>query len=241
MQINKNEIWAFVPARSGSKKIIHKNIKKLNGKPLIVYTFDLIKKLNFIKKTIFSSDSLRYIKIAKKNINCEIHKRSKWASSDSATDLDVFKEFIKEMKKKNHNLPEYFLHLRPTTPIRRKKIVQNAINFFLKNNKKYTSLRSVSELTNPAFKAVTIKKKYLYSPFYKNYNIDSINKPRHFYPKTFLPNGYVDVIKTKNLFKNSLHGNKAYPYLILDYNSDIDTLMDFKITEIYLKYLNGNI
>ena len=81
----------------------------------------------------------------------------------------------------------------------------------------------------------------MYSLFYKNHNLDSINKPRHFYPKTFLPNGYVDIIKTKSLLKGSLHGNKVCPYLILDYNSDIDTLMDFKITEIYLKYTNGDI
>ena len=198
MKINKNEIWAFVPARSGSKKIIHKNIKKLNGKPLLIYTFDIIKKLSFIKKTIFSSDSAHYIKIAKKNINCEIHQRSKRTSSDNATDLDVFMEFIKEMKAQNQNLPEYFLHLRPTTPFRKKKIIRNAIIYFLKNNAKYTSLRSISELTNPAFKTVIIKKKYLYSLFYKNHNLDSINKPRHFYPKTFLPNGYVDIIKTKS-------------------------------------------
>ena len=39
---------------------------------------------------------------------------------------------------------------------------------------------------------------------------------------------FVDIFKTKNIFKNYLHGNKVYPFIVNEYNSDIDNLDDFK-------------
>ena len=93
--IIKGDIWAFIPARSGSKSIKDKNIKKFCGKPLIYYTFDILKYLN-IKKIILSSNSQKYINLVKKNYNFETHLRSKKNSRDLSTDLEVFQEFIKE-------------------------------------------------------------------------------------------------------------------------------------------------
>ena len=62
----KNEFWAFIPARKGSKTIRNKNILKINKVPLIGYSLKTAKKSKLIKKTIFSSDSSKYFKIAKK-------------------------------------------------------------------------------------------------------------------------------------------------------------------------------
>ena len=62
----KDEFWAFIPARSGSKKIKNKNIKKLNNIPLLAYSIIAAKKNSYIKKTIFSSDNFstaRFIRI----------------------------------------------------------------------------------------------------------------------------------------------------------------------------------
>ena len=50
------EIWAVIPARSGSKSIKNKNIKSFSGKPLIAHTIIIAKKLKKVKKIIFSSD-----------------------------------------------------------------------------------------------------------------------------------------------------------------------------------------
>ena len=61
-----NQIWAFIPARSGSKSIKNKNIIKLNGIHLIGYSIKFSKKIKKVSKTIFSSDSKKYLKIAKK-------------------------------------------------------------------------------------------------------------------------------------------------------------------------------
>ena len=62
-----NEIWAVVPARSGSKSIKHKNIKKFDGKPLLAHSIITAKRSKKIKNIIFSSDS-QNILILQKNM-----------------------------------------------------------------------------------------------------------------------------------------------------------------------------
>jgi len=119
--IIKNEFWVFITARSGSKTIKNKNIKLLNGVPLIAYSLIIARKLKFVKKIVFTSDSKKYHKIAKNYAQLENHLRSSRTSSDRATDYDVFKEFIYYKLRKKDKLPEFFIHLRPTTPIRKVK------------------------------------------------------------------------------------------------------------------------
>jgi len=233
-KIVKGEIWAFIPARSGSKSVKDKNIFKLNNKPLIYYTFQTLKKIKGIKKIIFSTDSKKYIKIAKNFGKFETHLRKKYSSIDSATDLDVFEDFITQSKNMR-SLPEFFLHLRPTTPLRDPKIVKKAIFYFIKNSKKFSSLRSVSHLINPPQRSVTIKRKKLFSLFYKTFFINRLNNARQSFEKSYLPNGYVDIVKTQNILKKNLHGNKVAGWVIKEFNSDIDNKFDFMVVELFIK------
>ena len=73
--ILKNKIWAFIPARSGSKSIINKNIKLFCGRPLIYYTFKILQKVN-VDNIIFST-TRKYIKIANKFSKFQTHLRNK--------------------------------------------------------------------------------------------------------------------------------------------------------------------
>ena len=50
----KNEMWAIIPARSGSRGLKNKNIKKINGVHLIGYSILISQKIKEIKKIIFS-------------------------------------------------------------------------------------------------------------------------------------------------------------------------------------------
>ena len=52
---------------------------------------------------------------------------------------------------------------------------------------------------------------------------------------TYIANGYIDIIKTETLIKNKIHGNRVFPFLTKDFNSDIDTLDDFENFEKILK------
>ena len=230
-----NECWAVVPARSGSKTIKNKNIKIINQKPLIYFTLNFAKKIKMFKKIIISSDSNNYLRIASKYGDFYLHKRKKYAATDKATDFDVFKEFLDEFKKKNNYIPKYFAHLRPTTPIRSNQTVKKALKVFFKNSKRYTSLRSVSLMSETSYKSLRIINKKLCSIVSKDFSMDKFNMPQKNYPNTYVANGIIDIYKTENILKGYLLGNKVFPFIVKDLNSDIDSIQDFKFAEFNLK------
>lgn len=226
-KIIKNLVWGFVPARSGSKSIKNKNILIYKKKPLLVHSLITLKKIKIVKKFFLSSDSEEYNDIAKKYINFFFHKRPKKYSQDKSTDYEVLSNFLKS--KKFNYLPELIIFLRPTSPNRDEKIINKAIRKFLKNKKKFSSMRSVSFLPNPSFKTFRIIDKKLCSIFKRDFNIDKFNKPRQYFNKTYIPNGYIDIIKTEIIIKQKkIHGSKVMPFLIKDYVLDIDDINDLK-------------
>ena len=225
--IKTGSYWSFIPARSGSKSIKNKNIKYIDKMPLIAYTILTAKKLK-CEKIIFSSDSKKYLTIASRfDKNLILHHRNKASSSDKATDLDVFNEFCKFNIQNNNYLPEFFIHLRPTTPFRKLKIIKEALSLFKKNKSNCSSLRSVYLMSNPSYKTFIIKKNYLCSLDQKDFDLDKYNIPKENFKNTYLPNGYVDIIKTKNILKNIFHGNKVLPFIIKEPTIDIDDKFDF--------------
>jgi len=228
-----NEIWAVIPARSGSKSLKNKNIKNFLGKPLIAYSIIAAKKNYLINKVIFSSDSNRYISIAKK-YKCDYYnKRSAKNSRDKSTDYDVFREILTFFINKKISLPKFFIHFRPTCPIRKNTTITKAIQIFKKKYKLYSSLKSVSFNSHNSLKDYFIRKNQLFSINKKiNCYIDKINIPRNNLEKTFIGNNVVDIYKTENILKKNLLGNKVYPFLTNEIFFDIDSEKDFKIAEL---------
>ena len=237
--MDKNDkFWAFIPARSRSKSIKNKNLLKLKNKSLMAHAVISALSRKIIQKVVVSSDSKKYLNIAAK-YGCNLmHKRSKKFAKDYTTDLEVFRDFLNFLKKEKINPPDYFIHLRPTTPIRDTKILQKGVNFFIKKNKNYTSMRSVSLMSNTSYKTMRIIKGKLCSIINKDFNLDKYNGPRDLFPETFLPNGYIDIVKTSNIKENIFHGKKVLPYIIYDFNSDIDSIEDYEYVKFKLKKKN---
>ena len=83
-------------------------------------------------------------------------------------------------------------------------------------------------MSNPSYKTFRIKNKKLCSIFKNDYFLDKYNVPKELFEQTYIPNGYIDIFKTKNIFKNYIHGNKVYPFVVNDFNFDIDDLRDYE-------------
>ena len=221
-------IYAIIPARKGSKGIKDKNIIKINNKPLIQYSIDVAQNSKFIDKIIVSSDSKKYLKIASLNSDIIQHLRPKNISLDNSNDIEFFLHCIKFLKKSKINLPDLFIHLRPTTPLRDVNIVDKAIKIMV--NAKNSSLRSVHETSSSVYKYFEIKKNKLVTIFDNDNNIEKSNFNRQSFHKTYAPNGYVDIIKIKHIMKyEQLHGSNVYPYITeqvieLDSHYDLDLL-----------------
>tara|TARA_S200000501_G_scaffold376578_1_gene431948 strand:- start:8620 stop:9348 length:729 start_codon:yes stop_codon:yes gene_type:complete len=234
MRISK-EIWAFVPARSGSKSLKNKNIKLFMKKPLIAHSILVAKKIKKINRIIFSTDSKKYIKIASKYGCKNFHLRSTKVSSDTASEYSVFLDFIKKQAKEKKSLPKYFLHLRPTSPVRNYKTIAKAINFFLTNEKKYTALRSTSLMDNPAYRSYRIVNGKLCSIVGKDFKVGKYSQRRQLYPKTYKAGHLFEIYKTKTILSGDLWGNKVAAYVTKDLLNDIDTKDDIDNLEYYLK------
>ena len=231
----KNEFWVIIPARSGSKSILHKNLKKINNLPLVAYSILAAKKNKNFKKIVFSSDSVKYYNIAKKYGSCIFHKRSKKISTDNATEFQAISDFVKSNLKKGKVLPKYFVSFRPTTPIRFNKTINAALKFFKRHAAKYTALRSINLMSETSFKTFRIVNKKLCAICKKDFNIDNYNSARQNFKKTYEANGIIDIYKTNNILKGSLLGNKVLPFIVKDINSDIDDLEDFHYVNYYIK------
>jgi CMP-N,N'-diacetyllegionaminic acid synthase len=227
-------VVALIPARSGSKGVIDKNIKLLNGKPLISHAIDAGKNSEFINDVFISTDSQDYADLAIRSGAKAPFLRPEEISEDSSTDLECFQHFINFFNENKIKLPDFIVHLRATTPIRDTKIIDNAIVFFKEYHKTFSSLRSVHEMPESAFKYCTIEDKKLKSIGNQSFSMDSSNNARQTFPKTYIPNGYVDIISVRYLLENMLlHGDRVYPF-ITPVSYEIDTVDDFKlISKIY--------
>jgi CMP-N,N'-diacetyllegionaminic acid synthase len=232
MSLKKNKVYALIPARSGSKGVIHKNIKSLGGIPLIAYSIIAAKKCSSIDRVIVSTDSDEYAKIAQ-HYGAEVpFIRPKNISKSESTDLQFFKHAIDYFRETENFVPEYFAHIRPTSPLRYPSEVDKAINFFLKSN--YSALRSVHLMSETSYKTFEIENKKLKTLCTGSFDIESTNQPRQSFPKTYNPNGYIDLIRTSMIDNGVIHGNNVYAF-ITAFIHDIDEQVDFDLLDLLVK------
>ena len=154
--MNKSKItYCFIFARGGSKGLKNKNLKKLNGKPLLQYSIDLAKKIKFIKKIFVSTDNKKIENYARKN-NIYVIKRPKKISGDHSKEIDAWKHAIKYLSKKKI-LFENFLSLPTTSPLRSKEDIVKSVNML--KGKTDIILTGTKSKRNPWFNMVKKNKK----------------------------------------------------------------------------------
>ena len=229
-KINANDVIALIPARSGSKSIKNKNIKLLGGKPLIAWSIESCKKSKFIKNIVVSTDSKIYANIAVKYGATHIIYRPKKISLDNSTDYQLFKHAIKSL---NFLSYKYIAHIRPTTPIREKGIIDKAILSFKKKN--CSSLRSVHEMPESAYKTFEIKKNMLKPICGFKQSLDYFSLPRQNFKKTYAANGVIDIYKKDHIIKKKeLYGKKSLAFKT-PFTYEIDTIDQYKYLKLTLK------
>ena len=220
---------SLILARGGSKGVQKKNIKKLLGKPLIEYVITSAKQSKKITDIYVSSDDEEIIELSKK-LGCKIIVRPSELSNDSSLDIDSFRHFCEEL-----NYTEPIIHLRATTPLISPLVIDDAIEVYVKNKNILTSLRSAHETSESVYKFYKPDGLYWY-PIVDGMDT---NLPRQNYPKTYSPNGYIDIVNPQ-VFMNSdsFYGDKIYSF-ITDKTYEIDTIDDFNYIEYILTKKNA--
>jgi len=233
----EKKILAIIPARGGSKRIKNKNIKPLNGKPLISYSIATALKCKYIDEVIVSTDSKKISEIAKK-YKAEIpFLRPKNISQDKTPDQPVLQHALNFFEKQRHKRFDYVIYLRPTTPLKKKKDLDNAVEAIIDNDLEI--VRSVTKTTgvhHPYWMYKT--KNQLLSPLLKKIRL------KKYFQSQLLPdnivnlNGVVDIFSYKHIMKSNflLDAEKMGFIEIPDNRSiDIDEQIDFDIAELLIK------
>jgi len=229
-----NEVVALIPARSGSKGVKDKNIKKLYGHSLLEWSINAALKSKLIDRVFLSTDSKKYADMGER-YGAEVpFLRPAKISGDDSSDLDFVLHALDEFKKINLH-PKYLVHIRPTTPIRDPDLIDSAISLFMTSND-FSSLRSVHKMSESSYKTFEITDRFLTPlPLALVEKVDS-NAPRQTFPETYQANGYVDILQTDYILANkNIHGDQILPF-ITDTAFEVDTIEDFN----YLEYLTSS-
>jgi len=141
--------------------------------------------------------------------------------------LDVVKHFLSVIDDK----PDALVHIRPTTPLRDPLILDKAIEMFFSKKDELTSLRSVHEMSESAYKAFEVNDKGFLSTIGSIESGDKANLPRQAFPKTYIANGYVDVLDPNYILKeNKLHGDKILAFQT-PVVTEVDSIEDLEYLE----------
>ena len=212
---------AIIPARSGSKGLVNKNILMLLDKPILAYTIEAAIQSEKFIKVIVSTDSLEYKEIAEK-YGAEVVMRGEELSNDSATSYMVIKDVLEKDLGVEY---DYFVLLQPTSPFRNYQHINESIEKFEKNISNYDFLVSMTETS----KTSTLIKPIEEDESLKHYDLDFSNYKRQNY-KEYYPNGAIFIGKNKEyLERKHFFGKKSLAYFMNKADSiDIDDRLDFE-------------
>lgn len=222
---------AIIPARSGSKGLKDKNIKELNGKPLMAYTIEAALRSNQFETIMVSTDSKEYAKIA-----CEYGAevpflRSEETSTDEAGSWDVVLEVLSNYVELGKMFDTVCL-LQPTSPLRK---VDDIINSYkLLEEKKADAITSVCEVDHSPLWTMTLSSDQSMKDFR---NQKRINVPRQKLEMYYRLNGAIYIRKIKYL-NNEIFilDPNEYAYIMSKkYSVDIDSIDDFEYAEFRMK------
>ncbi len=224
------EIISLIPARSGSKGVTDKNIRVLGGRTLLEWSIKASLLSSSISRTIVSTDSIEYQKLAiSKGAECPFLRPAE-ISTHSSGDIDFVKHALVELERSGYR-PDLIIHLRPTTPFRQPSVIEQAI-LKAKENETWSAIRSVHEMSESAYKSFEIQNDgKLVSTFLKDRNLEKSNFARQAFPVTYQPNGYVDVLSVENIFQSDeLHGSAVQAF-ITEPVIEIDSIYDLDLAE----------
>ena len=230
-KMNGNNI-AVIPARSGSKGIIDKNIRELNGKPLLAYTIEAAQKAGLFDVIHVSTDSQQYANLAKEYGADVPFLRTDILSSDVATTWDAMKYVLCEYEKRGRKF-DIITVLQPTSPLRTSDDILAAFDFF--KAKQANMISSVCEMEHSPLWCNILPEDLSMS----NFEDEKITyMPRQSHPIYYRENGAIYILNVKHLWaEDNIYKDKCYAYIMPQSHSiDIDDEFDFLLLEALFNY-----
>jgi len=223
-------VLAIIPARGGSKRLPGKNIKLLDGKPLIAHSIEFAKKSGLINRVILSTEDEKIAKTGKE-YGAEVLMRPVELAQDTTKTAPVLVHVVNELEKTGY-IPDVIILLQPTCPVRKENLCEEALEI-LHQYPQYDSIFT------------GFKKSYTMALWTKNHRneakalYDYHLRPRwqdvEVNDEIFGEDGGFYAIKYKAFKKcQDFIGNNPYIYEV-PMTVDIDNEDDFKKAELLIK------
>jgi N-acylneuraminate cytidylyltransferase len=224
------EILAIIPARGGSKGIPRKNIRSFAGYPLIAWSIAAAKQSTYVTRIIVSTDDEEIAAVARECGAETPFLRPAELAQDKSTDLPLFEHALAWLAEHEGYHPEVVVQLRPTSPVRPRGLIDDAIQILL-DHPDADCVRGVVPSGQNPFKMWRFDDPK--QPMKPLLSVDGIaepyNAPRQILPPTYWQTGHIDAIRVSTILeRHTLTGDVIYP-LVIDskYTVDIDTLPDW--------------
>ena len=226
-------ILATICCRGGSKGVPGKNIKPLNGKPLIAYTIESAKQSRYINELIISTDDSAIADIARSYGANVPFMRPANLASDTASKWPVFIHAVETYKQLTGNTVDYLVDLDVTVPLKTYQDIDGAIQMALQNPDTDVVITGYEPERNPYFNMMEIGEDGFASIVKKG------NKPivrRQDAPKVYSLTPAAYVIKKSALYEFEHWSNAKCKIFEMPRERavDIDTEIDFKIVEFLI-------
>ena len=239
--INNRKVLAVIPARGGSKGLPGKNIRPLCGKPVIAWTIEQALACPLIDEVFVSTDSAEIAQVSEQygvSVPC---LRPAELATDSATSVDVLLHALAFFKGRSQTF-DYIIMLEPTSPLRKKKDITNALGM-LDAHPQAESIVGVcrAEGQHPAFLVS------LFDGFIKPYGRDFQEGiipvlRRQEIGNVYFFEGSLYISSVKSfLDKKSFYRPDTIPYIVEKWQSfEIDDIYDFTIIESLMQYIKDS-
>jgi len=230
------KVLCTICARGGSKGVKNKNIKKINGKPLIAYTIEQAKESKLFEHIVISTDSDNIASIAKEYGAEVFFKRNAEMASDTAGKLDVIKDAFVKSEEHYSCKFDYLIDLDATAPLRDVKDILDSFQQFLDNHND-NLITAMPSRRSPYFNLIEQDKS---GKIYLSKTLDSSVVRRQDAPKSYDMNASIYIWKRDAILnEKSLFLEKTGLYVMPEERSiDIDSELDYKFVEFLMKENN---
>jgi CMP-N-acetylneuraminic acid synthetase len=219
--------------RGGSKGVPKKNIRKVNGKPLMTWTIESAKKSNVFDSIWVSSDSDEIIEVGRKE-EVNTIKRPEELSGDEVLSVDSLHWAVGEIEGLYGIKYDYVVELPVVCPLRNEDHIREAVEKLITTGA--DSVISVTQMTDKhPVRMKRITDDDLIEDFCSEYPEGDAGRRQDLEP-CYIRNGGIYSMKRDTLMKEKTrHGKVSRPYVMEDkYSINIDSEMDLRIAEVML-------
>lgn len=229
--IDGKTILAIIPARGGSKGLARKNIRELNGKPLIAYTIEEAIKSEYIDRIVVTTEDSEIAKVSME-YGAEVpFMRPDNLARDDTPGIAPIIHCVEWLRDNEGYYTDYVYQLQCTLPLRTVKHIDNAMEVINKTDS--DTVVSVCKCEHSPYWMKRIEDGKLVDFLDSDIN----NKRRQELPTIYRLNGAIHIAKTDIFLNNrDWYTDCTIPYLMDKISSiDIDDIYDFKFVEFLLK------